>query len=161
MRARTGDRLALIAADVHDAHFDPDAIVWDRGARRLTVPIAQEALQLSQAFGELPGPRLVSRRLLSDVFRVPMIDGTLVVEHVVDVERVEGWGELGMLYDVTYDAGRGVVELESVGRLIARVERLDVTLEISGEIAFHLRRRRGAVLGWEADEIEREPPAGP
>jgi hypothetical protein len=137
LSATTAEELGEIASAIRDAYLEAEDLEYDEHAERIVVRFAQEAGPRE----DLPQKQVVRRPWLFTEYHVPFMRGTLTINHVTDLDAPEGWDDMGMLVGVDFDAERSRVSLYSNDPLRATVERLSVTAEVAGDVAFYVRRR--------------------
>lgn len=128
---------------IHDAWFDPDDVVHDEEARTLTLTFAQDPDPSEDA----PEPELVRRRRLSTEYRAPLVGWRLTVYGVLAVSYRPGWGDMGMLLDLSCIPTTQTLVLESNGKLELEVDALHVEASGGAEVVAWSRRRVGRFGG--------------
>jgi hypothetical protein len=155
--AASADELEVISGVIHDSWFFSDEVAYDRAARRLVIPFAQEwdwpPLRDSPEWQHAPRATVVRRTWRYTEERVPFMSGELCIGQVTAVSQDEGIGDAAMLLRVVYEAARRLITVEGVsGDITANVERLDVRAELRADrVALHVRRRRGRLFRGESD----------
>ena len=150
--ATTPDQLDEIP--IHDAWFDVGRLVHDKDERTLVLPFAQDPDQTPEAPQPQPDktsdrlqPQLVRKQRLTTEYRAAMVGWQLTVFYVRDVHAKQGWGDMGMLTGLSYDATQGRLTFRSNGKLTVAVDSLRVEASGGTEIAGWSRRRFGRLGG--------------
>jgi hypothetical protein len=150
--AATSDALREVGGVVGDAWFDIDGVRHDEATQQLVVPFAQDwewgPMLDDPAWRDAPKPEFVKATWRYREERVPFMRGTLRIAAVGSVSIDRDAGDAAMLLGVRYDDVTHTVTVEGVsGDLAARVDRLEVTVELSNEISIWVQRRHGRFGG--------------
>lgn len=151
-RAQTADALDVISGVIHDALLDIDDVEHDAAAWTLTIPFAQDWGQAADA-EEVPEAELVAVTWRYREEKVPFMRGLLRIANVRGVELDRGIGDAAMLLGLRYDGDTSRLTIDGVsGDIVATVDRLDVTCELSrDEVAMYVRRRHSRLFGWTSE----------
>ena len=138
---------------VHDAWFDADDVRYEPDEQTVVVPFAQEAFQWEN---ELPPSGVPQREFVRESrwyaeYRVPFLASYLVIRNAVSIDAPSGWGEMGNLFGVRFDAETSEVVVESNETMGVGVTELAVEARITRDVARFIRRRVFKVLGAEHD----------
>lgn len=157
--ATTPDQLHQIP--IHDAWFDVDSVVHDKAERTLLVPFAQDPYQTPDSLqphpDELPDalqPQLVRKRGRTAEYRAPMGGWLMTVFYVREVQAKEGWADMGMLTDLSFDPSRTRLTIRSNGKLRVVVDALRVEAAGGSDIVGWSRRRVGRFGGVSETPLE-------
>ncbi len=150
--ATTPDQLYEIP--IHDAYFDVDRLVHNKAERTLVVPFAQDPYQTPDSLqpnpDELPDalqPQLVREQGRAAEYRAPKVGWLMTVFYVREVQAKEGWADMGMLTDLSFDPAKSRLTIRSNGKLRAVVDALRVEASGGTEIVGWSRRRVGRFGG--------------
>jgi hypothetical protein len=143
---RVTDAAQLRELPVQDAWFDQRAVRHSLEERQVVVPFAQEGYEPGRS-------ELVAESRRRRTLKVPLNACTLTIGEAEGCDGDRGWGDMGMLEDVTFDEARGEVVVRSSGELRVRVSRLDVRVVMTDEIGMYLERRVGKLLGVWGDRV--------
>ena len=140
---------------VHDAWFDPAELRDNPTEGTVVIPFAQEAVQWEDRAlpPEVPQREFIKESTWFNEYRVPLLAACLTIRHAVSVDADEGWGDMGTLLGVEFDASSSEVSVWSSGALRVGVSALEVEAQITREVAHVLRRRVDKLVGAEFDTV--------
>jgi hypothetical protein len=148
LTAATPEQLKEIGGSVHDAYFEHEKVVFDEGARTVTVPFAQEGgrwLELSNAV--LPEPEFLKKTWRYEEYRVPFLRCEVVVRAArsVDLGPEDTLIDPGMLDHIEYDSAAAQVLIRTVTgpQITVQVDSVQVDVVITDTVALHVRRKQG------------------
>ena len=126
--ATTSEELRRIGGLVHDAHFDWELIVFDPAEGVVTIPFEQEADE-----DDPPGPQVPFFRCTATIRRATACR--------IGVRDRDDPGMLNIMEPD--DAADEIVLVPVTGPEVrVAVDAIDVRIEMTDEVAFHVRRRR-------------------
>jgi hypothetical protein len=85
-----------------------------------------------------------------------LLAAVLTIRNAIAVDADEGWGDMGMLLDLQFDADAGRVLVESSGFMRVSVAALDAEAHITSEIDGYARVFVDKVLGGEWNKTRTE-----
>ena len=149
-RAESAQDLAQAGGVIADSWFDVNDVVHDEDTRTLTLRFAQDwdwsPIRDEAEWADAPRPEPIRRTWRYREEHVSFMRGTLHIGTVDAVDTDPTFGDSAMLLRVDYDDDddAGILTVRSVsGNLNARVERVDVSIELVNDVALLVRRRHG------------------